>query len=73
MLTPAWVFGGMGSWNDTGFDGEDQNEHERVLEALFRPLNAAIVAGANASLVSRFMQRHDRQSPGLAAPTATTP
>ncbi len=46
----AWVFGGMGSWNDMGFDGEDQKDYVRLSEALFQALNAAIVAAANASL-----------------------
>lgn len=45
----AWVFGGMGSWNDMGFDGDDQNEYERVSEQLFQVLNEAISAGANQS------------------------
>jgi hypothetical protein len=44
----AWVFGGMGSWNDLGFDGDDQALYERLSEELYRLLNAAIVAGANA-------------------------
>jgi hypothetical protein len=46
----AWVFGGMGSWNDLGFEGEDQAEYERVSEGLFQAVNAAIVAAANTSL-----------------------
>jgi hypothetical protein len=48
----AWVFGGMGSWNDIGFDGDDQKEYERLSETLFQALNAAIVAATNASLVA---------------------
>jgi hypothetical protein len=38
------------SWNDMGFDGEDQKDYVRLSEALFQALNAAIVAAANASL-----------------------
>ena len=38
----AWVFGGMGSWNDMGFDGADGKEYERVSEQLFRAVTAAI-------------------------------
>lgn len=43
----AWVFGGMGSWNDLGFQGEDQLVYERLSEQLYRALIAAICAGAN--------------------------
>ena len=43
----AWVFGGMGSWNDMGFDGEEQTEYERVSEQLFSNLNEAIAVGVN--------------------------
>jgi len=45
----AWVFGGMGSWNDMGFEGADQAEYDRVSELLFTALNEAIQAAANAS------------------------
>ncbi|MHC4400387.1 MAG: hypothetical protein ACYTG0_11990 [Planctomycetota bacterium] len=45
----AWVFGGMGSWNDMGFDGDHQKEYERVSEQLFQDLNEAISVGANES------------------------
>ncbi len=45
----AWVFGGMGSWNDMGFDGDDQKEYERVSEQLFRVVNQAISEAANQS------------------------
>lgn len=45
----AWVFGGMGSWNDMGFDGDDQKEYERVSEQLFTVLNQAISEAANQS------------------------
>ncbi len=48
----AWVFGGMGSWNDMGFQGEVQTEYERISEALFQAVNAAIAAAANASLAA---------------------
>ena len=44
----AWVFGGMGSWNDLGFDGEDQATYDRLSEELFRLLNEAIVVATNA-------------------------
>ena len=45
----AWVFGGMGSWNDLGFQGEDQKTYERVSDRLFDALNAAIVQAATSS------------------------
>jgi hypothetical protein len=45
----AWVFGGMGSWNDMGFDGEEQVVYERVSENLFSLLNECICAGTNSS------------------------
>jgi hypothetical protein len=47
----AWVFGGMGSWNDIVFEGADQEEYDRVSEKLFRTLNMAIETAANASCV----------------------
>ena len=43
----SWVFGGMGSWNDMGFQGKDQKEYERVSNQLFEVVNKAIIAGAN--------------------------
>jgi len=46
----AWVFGGMGSWNDMMFDGEEQDEYERVSDLLFKATTSAIVAAANSSL-----------------------
>ncbi|WP_374626443.1 hypothetical protein [Pandoraea sp.] len=45
----SWVFGGMGSWNDLGFDGEDQATYESLSEALYRISNRAIVAATNTS------------------------
>lgn len=45
----AWVFGGMGSWNDVGFEGDDQILYEHLSENLFLSLNEAIVAAANAN------------------------
>jgi hypothetical protein len=46
----AWVFGGMGSWNDMGFDGEVQAEYERLSDRLFNLLNEAIEAAACSSM-----------------------
>jgi len=45
----AWVFGGMGSWNDMAFDKEVQVEYNRTSEQLFLTLNEVIQAAANAS------------------------
>jgi hypothetical protein len=45
----AWVFGGMGSWNDMGFDGEAGQEYEEASEQLFTAINDAICAAANES------------------------
>ena len=45
----AWVFGGMGSWNDLGFEGAIQGRYQQVSDRLFNVLNAAIVAASNDS------------------------
>jgi hypothetical protein len=47
----AWVFGGMGSWNDMSFEGGDQAEYDRVSERLFAVLNETIQIAANASCI----------------------
>ncbi len=44
----AWVFGGMGSWNDLGFDSAQKNQtYDRLTEELHERLSAAIIAGIN--------------------------
>jgi hypothetical protein len=43
----AWVFGAMGSWNDLGFEGDEQQRYERVSERLYQAVLAAIVAATN--------------------------
>lgn len=45
----AWVFGGMGSWNDMGFQGDEQREYEAVSERLFEVLNEAIEVAASST------------------------
>jgi hypothetical protein len=45
----AWVFGGMGSWNDMGFDGATHIEYERVSEELFGFLNEVIEIAASST------------------------
>jgi hypothetical protein len=46
----AWVFGGMGSWNDMDFSGELQNEYEQISERLFDLLNESVEAAATSSM-----------------------
>lgn len=46
----AWVFGGMGSWNDMAFDGEDQQTYDRVSDRLFQAVNSAIEEAATSTL-----------------------
>jgi hypothetical protein len=48
----SWVFGGMGSWNDMGFDGNEQVAYERVSDTLFSLLNECICAATNSTAVS---------------------
>jgi hypothetical protein len=46
-IQAAWVFGGMGSWNDLGFDGNDQQEYTALSDQLFLLLNQAISVAVN--------------------------
>lgn len=43
----AWVFGGMGSWNDMGFDGEEQKRYEKISDKLFTEVCKAIPHATN--------------------------
>ncbi|WP_341835339.1 hypothetical protein WJU16_20830 [Chitinophaga pollutisoli] len=44
----AWVFGGMGSWNDLGFDTEAANEtYEALTERLYHSVNQAVLCAVN--------------------------
>ncbi|WP_293304558.1 hypothetical protein [Pedobacter sp. UBA5917] len=43
----AWVFGGMGSWNDMGFVVEQQQVYENLSSALYTAINNAIIAAIN--------------------------
>jgi hypothetical protein len=45
----AWVFGGMGSWNDLGFEGDEQQKYEAISERLFRLMTSSLLAGTNMS------------------------
>lgn len=42
----SWVFGGMGSWNDIGFEGDDGKEYDRVSEQLYQAVVRVIPAAA---------------------------
>jgi len=44
---PAWVFGGMGSWNDISFIDEDQETYETISQRLFNALCSAITTATN--------------------------
>lgn len=46
----SWVFGGMGSWNDLYFTGEDGKEYEEVSKNFFLIINDVICAAANDSV-----------------------
>jgi hypothetical protein len=44
----AWVFGGMGSWNDLGFEDKSENEeYERLSKELYAAINLCVERGAN--------------------------
>jgi hypothetical protein len=45
----AWVFGGMGAWNDGAYWGTAEAEGDRLSELLFGLLGQGIVAAANSS------------------------
>jgi len=34
---------GMGSWNDLGFDGDDQRQYEAIPDKLFRLINPSLI------------------------------
>ena len=49
----ALVFGGMGSWNDVRVDEAEVSNYKDLSDKLYRLLNRAIVAAANASASGR--------------------
>ncbi len=53
LLTAAqtgWVFGGMGSWNDLGFDNKETNvQYAQVSADLYSAINSAITCVVNCS------------------------
>jgi len=48
----AWVFGGMGSWNDMGFDQPIQTEYENVSDRLFDVVHEAIEASVTSTYLA---------------------
>jgi hypothetical protein len=57
----AWVFGGMGSWNDLLFDGAEGADYQRVSNQLFQSLSQAIAAGANDNYSSNLPRTSARE------------
>jgi hypothetical protein len=45
----AWVFGGMGSWSDVGFEGEDEAQYQRISERLYRLIHESLLEAVNLS------------------------
>jgi hypothetical protein len=45
----AWVFGGMGSWNDGAYGPEFGKEGDRLSDLLFKALEGSSVAAANST------------------------
>lgn len=44
----AWVFGGMGSWNDMGFsDNEVHKQYEELSDQLFNLINLSLIVASN--------------------------
>jgi hypothetical protein len=51
MGTRAWVFGGMGSWNDLVFEAQaEEDEYNRLSAKLYSAVLGAFVAAVNADL-----------------------
>lgn len=63
----AWVFGGMGSWNDLGFADEAQQTYERLSDDLYALLTGAVCAAANASAGAAAPQAVASPAPMLPA------
>lgn len=45
----AWVFGGMGSWNDLGIDGIDGSRYAALSNDLFTQINNGICSSVNSA------------------------
>jgi hypothetical protein len=50
MATRAMVFGGMGSWNDLGFEDADAQAYDEISDELLAAVLGAFVAAVNGSL-----------------------
>ncbi|MBL4620532.1 MAG: hypothetical protein JKX88_10605, partial [Marinicaulis sp.] len=48
-VSAAWVFGGMGSWNDAVYGPEHDEEYSHVSADLYIALQDAIVAVVNST------------------------
>ncbi|MBW3624663.1 MAG: hypothetical protein KY468_14755 [Armatimonadetes bacterium] len=48
--TQAYVFGGMGSWNDIGFEGSLQREYEKVSADLYEVIKVTTIMVPNSFL-----------------------
>lgn len=49
----AWVFGGMGSWNDLSFSSDAQAKYDSLSGELFELLQEAVVVAVNSSVPPR--------------------
>jgi hypothetical protein len=45
----SWCFGGMGSWNDLAFNGDDQLRYEELSKKLYTVLCDSLVTGVNSN------------------------
>lgn len=45
----AWVFGGMGSWNDQSFDGADQDSYIKISNELYLSVTHSLVSAVNSA------------------------
>jgi hypothetical protein len=50
MATRAWVFGGMGSWNDLGYADLDNESYSTITRELYAAVLGAFVAVVNTGL-----------------------
>jgi hypothetical protein len=49
----AWVFGAMGSWNDLGFEGDEQAVYEKLSDKLFWRMVHSAIAACNSTCAER--------------------
>jgi hypothetical protein len=53
----AWVFGGMGSWNDISFEGADQTDYDSLSEQLYVLLKQATIEATNSSFTGPSQEK----------------